>query len=143
MSFHRALGAFVLAGLVLAGCNKAADKGKTVDLLVSKGLTKEQATCITDDVWAKIPAKERNRLTDANATLTPEQQTIFNKATLTCARDTVVKQMKDAISSANASATPAQIDCIVGKLSDDDIAGLMEGKSDAVTTAVAACVTPG
>ena len=141
MSLHRALGAVALVALVLAGCTKSADKGKTVDQLVTQGFTKPEATCITDDVWDKIPSKERNRLTDAKAELTAEQQAIFSKAALTCARGTVVNQMKDAISASDSSATPAQIDCIIGKLSDDDMLSMMDGKTDALGPAITACVS--
>jgi polyhydroxyalkanoate synthesis regulator phasin len=142
MSFHRALDAFALAALVLAGCNKSADKGKTEDQLVADGgFTKEQAKCITDDVWDKIPKKDLDKLTDANAKLTEEQQTVFSLAAVKCARDKIVEQMKTGLTTSDASVTPAQIDCIVAKLTDDDLVNIMKQQTDALTTAVTACVT--
>jgi len=141
MPFHRALGAFALAALVLAGCNKTADKGKTEDQLVAAGFTKDQSKCITDDVWNKIPKKDLDKLTDVNAELTDQQKTIFSTAAVTCARDKVVSQIKDGVTGANSSATPEQVDCIVAKLSDDDLVNVMNGKTDPLTTAVTSCLT--
>ena len=142
MSFHRALGAFALAALVLAGCNKSADKGKTEDQLVADGgFTRDQAKCITDDVWDQIPKKDLDKLTNANADLSPEQQTIFSKAAVKCARDKIIEQMKTGITTQDANVTPEQIDCITGKLTDDDLVNIMNTQTDALTNAVTACVT--
>ena len=143
MSFYRALGALVLAGAVLAGCSKTADKGKTEDQLVAQGFTKDQAKCITDQVWDKIPKNERDKLTDKNAQLTDEQKQVFGKATVSCARDTVVAQMKNEVTSAGGSVTPEQVDCVTGKLTDDDLVALMTGNTDALSAAVTSCVSSG
>ena len=142
MSFHRALGAFALAALVLAGCNKSADKGKTEDQLVADGgFTRDQAKCITNDVWDKIPKKDLDKLTNANAQLTPEQQTVFSQAAVKCARDKIIEQMKTGITAQDANVTPEQIDCITGKLTDEDLVNIMKSQTDALTNAVTACVT--
>ena len=142
MSIHRALGAFALAALVLAGCSKSADKGKTEDQLVSEGgFTRDQAKCITDDVWDQIPKKDLDKLTDANAELTEEQKTVFSKAAVKCARDKIVEQMKSTLTGTDYSITPEQIDCITGKLTDDDLVNLMKAQTDALTPAITACVT--
>lgn len=142
MSFYRALGALVLAGAVLAGCSKTADKGKTEDQLVAQGFTKDQAKCITDQVWDKIPKDQRDKLTDKNATLTDDQKKVFGTAAVSCARDTVVAQMKSEVASAG-SATPEQVDCVTGKLTDDDLVALMTGNTDALSAAITSCVTTG
>src|SRR4051794_15463409 len=89
MSFHRALGAVALAALVLAGCSKSADKGKTEDQLVEAGFSEPQAKCITDDVWEKIPKKDLDKLTDKDANLNDDQKKVVNTAAVTCARDKV------------------------------------------------------
>jgi hypothetical protein len=141
MPFRRTLGALVLAAFVLAGCNKTADKGKTEDGLVEQGFTKDQAKCITDDVWDKIPENDRDKLTDKDATLTPDQKTIFFTATLSCARDKVVSLLRDGITTSAASITSAQLDCIFTKLTDDDLVKVLSGDSDVLTTTVTACVT--
>ena len=141
MSFHRAVGALALAAFVLAGCQKTADKGKTEDQLVSAGFTKDQATCITDDVWDKIPKSQRDKLTASDAQLTDEQKTIFLAATVKCGRDKVVEQITAGLTSSNSSITPDQVTCITGKLTDADLVDIMSSKSDALTAAVTSCVT--
>jgi hypothetical protein len=103
--------------------------------------TRDQAKCITDDVWDKIPKKDLDKLTDANAKLTEEQQTVFSLAAVKCARDKIVEQMKTGLTTSDASVTPAQVDCIVAKLTDDDLVNIMKQQTDALTTAVTACVT--
>ena len=140
MSVHRALGALAVAVFVLAGCNKTADKGKTEDQLVSAGFTKDQATCITNDVWDKIPKSERDKLTDPKAELTEGQKTVFLTATVKCARDKVVEQITSGLSGASSSITADQVTCITGKLTDDDLVNALNGKTDAITTAVTSCV---
>jgi hypothetical protein len=141
MPFHRALGALALAAVVLAGCSKSADKGKTEDQLVAAGFTQDQAKCITDDVWEKIPKKDLDKLTDKDSTLNDDQKKVVNGAAVTCARDKVEAQIKDAVTGSNSAATPEQVDCIVGKLSDDELVSVMSGDTDALTTAVTSCVS--
>jgi hypothetical protein len=142
MSFHRALGALALAALVLAGCSKSADKGKTEDQLVADGgFTRDQAKCITDDVWDKIPKKDLDKLTDADADLTEAQKTIFSQAAVKCARDKIIEQMKTGLTGADSTVTDEQFECITSKLTDDDLVSIMKQQTDALTTAVSACVT--
>jgi hypothetical protein len=137
----RTLGAVALAAVVLAGCNKTADKAKTTDQFVSDGFTKDQATCITDTLWAKIPKKDLDGLTDPKAVPTDEQATIVGQAVVTCGKDTLIDQMKGQFAAADASMTPAQIDCIIGKLTDADLLDFVNGKQDAVVTATTACTS--
>ena len=138
MSLHRVVGALALAAFVLAGCQKTADKGKTEDQLVSAGFTKDQAKCITDDIWDKIPKSERDKLTGTDAKLTDEQKTIFLTATVKCGRDTVMAQITSSLGS---TLTPDQVTCITGKLTDADLVDSMNGKTDALTAAMTSCVT--
>jgi hypothetical protein len=142
MSVRRALSVLAVVGLLFAaGCSKTADKGKTEDQLVAAGFTKDQAKCITNEIWDRIPKKERDRLTAADAQLTNEQQAIVGQAEVKCARDKFVDQVKSAISATNTSITPDQVDCILGKLSDADLAKVAGGDSAPLTDAVTGCVS--
>jgi hypothetical protein len=138
MSLHRAVGALALAAFVLVGCQKTADKGKTEDQLVSAGFTKDQAKCITDDVWDKIPKSQRDKLTDKDAQLTTEQKTIFLAATVKCGRDKVIEQITSGLGS---TLSPEQITCITGKLTDDQLVDVLNGKTDSLTETMTSCVT--
>ncbi len=138
MSLHRVVGALALAAFVLAGCQKTADKGKTEDQLVASGFTKDQAKCITDDVWDKIPKSQRDKLTGSDAELTAEQKTVFITATVKCAHDKVIEEITSGLGS---TATPDQVACITGKLTDADLVDAMNGKTDSLTAAVTSCVT--
>jgi hypothetical protein len=141
MSLHRALGALALAGLVLAGCSKTASKSKTEDQFVAAGYTKDEAKCITDDLWSKIPKADRDKLTSSDAELTAEQKVIFAQAQVTCAKDKLVEQVKTAITGANSSVTATQVDCIIGKLTDADLVSVVGGTTAPLTAAVTACLS--
>jgi hypothetical protein len=60
---------------------------------------------------------------------------------VTCGKDTLIDQMKGQFAAADASMTPAQIDCIIGKLTDADLLDFVNGKQDAVVTATTACTS--
>jgi hypothetical protein len=141
MSLHRALGALALAGLVLTGCSKTASKSKTEDQFVAQGYTKDQAKCITDDLWDNIPKSERDKLTASDAELTTEQKTIFAQAQVTCAKDKLIEEVKTAITTTNSSVTATQVDCILGKLTDADLVAMVGGQTPVLTAAITACVS--
>jgi hypothetical protein len=138
MSFHRVVGALALAAFVLAGCQKTADKGKTEDQLVSAGFTKDQAKCITDDIWDKIPKSERDKLTDNGKELTEDQKTVFYTAMVTCAHDKVVEEITSGVGT---TLTPDQLTCLSGKLTNELLVNVMKGQTDELTTVMTSCVT--
>lgn len=135
----RAAGALAVAALALVACSKTADKGATEKQLQGAGFTKDESKCITDEVWDKIPSKERDRLTEKNAELTDEQKQVLGHAVVGCAKENIVTQLKAQLTDTGGM-TSEVADCIVGKLSDDDLAAVFSQQTpDSLTQAATTC----